>query len=354
VIEFVVLAAGLNLSPPELNVSPSKFRVRLPEFNVRAGEFPVSPSELSVSPALFAMPTVKFDVQPAVFDVSGEKNLHLNLVKIQSFTKSEKNNLKDSQFYSVSIVEGHHIPRPLTFLGETSRNNNHEWKGFDMDKRETRRYDAFQRAKTFGQDNAADFAPGSKAAANFTTLNTVISGLDTAKAGQKPGKNTSKEVLLDAVRLDIQNITRTASAIAQDQPGFADAFRPPANGNEGVLLTTADKFLQQFAAQPALVPQFVAHEMAANFVTTLQTDRAAITAAQASQETVREGGVGSTATIGQLIAQGMKALTTLDAIMHNKYASQPDKMAAWLTAAHIERAAQHDAPAPAATPAPKA
>jgi hypothetical protein len=33
----------------------------------------------------------------------------------------------------------------------------------------------------------------------------------------------------------------------------------------------------------------------------------------------------------------MKAVTTLDAIMHNKYASPPAKMAAWLTAVHIER-----------------
>jgi hypothetical protein len=233
-----------------------------------------------------------------------------------------------------------------------------------MDKRETRRYDAFQRVKTFGTDNTSDFAPGSLAVTSFATIGTVLTGLDAAKAGQKPGRNTSKEVLLDAVRLDIQNITRTASAIAQVQPGFADSFRPPANGNEGSLLTTADKFLQQLTPQPgdspatltaktALVAQFVAHEMNANFVTTLQTDRTAITTAQAQQETTREGGVGNTATIGSLIAQGMKALTTLDAIMHNKYASQPDKMAAWLTAAHIERAPQSEkTPVPAPT-APK-
>ncbi|HEY5346203.1 MAG TPA: hypothetical protein VIK62_07650 [Verrucomicrobiae bacterium] len=223
-----------------------------------------------------------------------------------------------------------------------------------MDKPETHRYDTFQRVKTFGTDSTADFAPGGTAATNFTIITSVITGLDTAKAGQKPGKNTSKEVLVDGLRLDIQNITRTASAIALEQPGFADNFRPPVNGNEGTLLTTADKFLQQFAAQPALVAQFVAHELPANFVTTLQNDRDAITTAHTQQETVREGGVGNTATIGQLIAQGMKALTTLDAIMHNKYAGQPAKMAAWLTAAHIERPAKHaapPAPAPAATPA---
>jgi hypothetical protein len=222
-----------------------------------------------------------------------------------------------------------------------------------MDNRETRRYDAFQRIKTFGTDNAADFAPTSTATANFAAITTVVAGLDSAKAGQKPGKNTSKEVLVDDMRLDIQNITRTASAIALEQPGFADSFRPPVNDNEGALLTTTDKFLQQFAAQPALVAKFVAHEMNAGFVTHLQADRAAITTAQKQQETTREGGVGSTATVGSLIAQGMKALTTLDAIMHNKYGSNPDKMAAWLTAAHIERDAKRAKQTPApATPKP--
>jgi hypothetical protein len=213
------------------------------------------------------------------------------------------------------------------------------------------RYDAFQRVKIFGDENGADFAAGSTALANFAIIGQVISGLDNAKAGQKPGRNTSKETLVDAIRLDIQNITRTAAAIAQTEPGFADSFRPPANGNEGTLLTTADKFLQQLAVLPAdspatqtakaaLVAKFVAHEMDSNFVTNLQTDRKAVTDSQAKQESSRETGVGNTATIGSLIAQGMKALTTLDAIMHNKYGSNPDKLAAWFTASHIEREAK--------------
>ena len=219
-----------------------------------------------------------------------------------------------------------------------------------MDNRETRRYDAFVRVETFGQDNVADFAAGSTAQANFTIVSQTIAGLDAAKAGQKPGRNTSKETLLDAIRLDIQNITRTAAAIAQDQPGFADNFRPPANNNEGTLLTTADRFLRQFATQPALIAKFVTHEMSPNFVTALQNDRAAVSTAQSQQEKNRETGVGNTATIGQLIQQGMKALTTLDAIMHNKYASQPDKLAEWFTASHIERDPQRGKSQPQPTP----
>jgi hypothetical protein len=118
----------------------------------------------------------------------------------------------------------------------------------------------FVRVQTFGTDNSADFAPASTAATNLATVTTVVNGLNTAKAGQKPGRDTSKEVLLDAIRLDLQNITRTAAAIDQTTPGFADSFRPPAQFNPNALLTTADKFIQQLTAQPALVAQFVAHE----------------------------------------------------------------------------------------------
>ncbi len=216
-----------------------------------------------------------------------------------------------------------------------------------MNNRESRRYEMFVRVQTFGTDNSADFAVGSTAATNFASLTTVISSLNTAKAGQKPGRDTSSEVLLDAIRLDIQNITRTAAAIDQTSPGFADSFRPPTQFNPSSLLTTADKFIQTLTAQPALVTKFTAHEMPANFVSALQSDRAAYSADTTQRETKRESGVGNTATIGSLIAQGMQAVTTLDAIMHNKYASQSDKMAAWISASHIERDAQRgQKPAP--------
>jgi hypothetical protein len=146
------------------------------------------------------------------------------------------------------------------------------------------------------------------------------------------------------------------------EPGFADSFRPPAQFNPSTLLTLADKFISQLAVQPGdsdavtaakavLVNKFVAHEMAANFVTALQNDRAAYDTDLAQRETKRETGVGNTATIGMNMAKGMQIVTKLDAIMHNKYASQPAKMAAWLTASHIERDPHRGQPvAPTPTP----
>ena len=96
----------------------------------------------------------------------------------------------------------------------------------------------------------------------------------------------------------------------------------------------------------------MAHEMPAGFVTSLQTDRQAITDAEADMESDSEDRIGNTAVISPLIQQGIKAVNTLDAIMHNKYGTQPDKLAAWQSASHVERDPQRAKTPPAPAPAP--
>lgn len=221
-----------------------------------------------------------------------------------------------------------------------------------MNDRETRRYDMFGRAVTFGKDNAADFPAATEGAKRFANLAQVIAGLDAAKAGQKPGGATAKSVLLDALRLDIQNIARTARAIAQDDAGFGDRYRLPGNPSDAALLTTADAFLVE-VKKAGVAAKFIAHELDANFVQNLTDDRKAIDDAQDNVESDREGGVASTAAVGRLIGDGMKEVNYLDAIMHNKYARDPDKLRAWQSASHIERAPQREKkPTPPPTPPP--
>ncbi len=222
-----------------------------------------------------------------------------------------------------------------------------------MNDRETRRYDMFGRVKTFGTGNATDFAAGGEALKRFANVAKVITDLDAAKAAQQSGGVTAKEVLLDALRLDLQNISRTARAIAQDTAGFADTFRPPDSPSQTALLTTADTFLAQFqfaaddtaaqkTAKTALIAKFVAHELPADFVTDLADDRKAIDAAEDAVESDDSEGVESTAAVGRLIKAGMKEVNYLDAIMRNKYTRNPDKLRAWDSASHIERAPQRE------------
>lgn len=197
------------------------------------------------------------------------------------------------------------------------------------------------RVQTFGKDNTADFAAGSKAAGYFATLAQVITDLDTAKAGQDGGTATAKSVLLDALRLDLQNIARTARAIDADEPGFADKYRTPDSPSQTALITAADPVVLALA-QPGIPAKFIAYEMPADFVQDLQDDLAAIRSADDDMESDDQGGVASTAAVGRLIRAGMAEATQLDAIMHNKYARNPDKLRAWASASHIERAPKRE------------
>lgn len=234
-----------------------------------------------------------------------------------------------------------------------------------MNNRANRYSDMFGRVQTFGQNNAADFTAGSEGAKRFANLNPIITNLAKARAAQQGGGVAGKIARLEELRFDVQNITRTARAINQDEPGLTDQFPPPVSDSEGDLLAAADNILARLVAGPddddatkaakaARVAQFVAHELPADFATYLQTDRTNVDKAQSDVETDDEEGVASTSAIERLIKAGMKEINYLDAIMHNKYSRSPDKLRAWQSARHIERAAHREntpAPAPAPTPA---
>ena len=89
--------------------------------------------------------------------------------------------------------------------------------------------------------------------------------------------------------------------------------------------------------------------MPAHFEQDLKDDLAAIRDADGAMNSDDQEGVSSTAAVGRLIKAGMAEVTQLDAIMRNKYARNPDKLTAWDSASHIERAPQR-----AKKPAPPA
>ena len=239
-----------------------------------------------------------------------------------------------------------------------------------MNDREQCRADRVDRVLVFGDDNAPDFAAAGRAAEGFTRLRAIQRALNQAKVGQQvPTGRTALEVLFDAMRLDLQNIARTARSIGRELPGYVDVFRLPETPTDGALLTTADVFIDHLAVKPeddaaaqtrktSMVAEFVAHELPADFVTHLQADAKAIRDEQIEREKTREDGVGSTAIIGPLLREANQIVTMLDAIMHNKYTRVPDKLRKWKSASHVERAPQREkkpeAPTPPAPPPPTA
>ncbi len=212
-----------------------------------------------------------------------------------------------------------------------------------MNDRENRRYEMFSRVEAFGKANGADFAPTSDALKHFSNVGGVITELTDEKATQAAGASvTAKSVLLDALRLDQRAIARTALAYDQDQPGFADLFPSPNSSSDRDLLTTVDLYLSRLqpngTTDAALAAKFITKELPADFVQHLADDRAALSDEGDSIESDSQDGVASTSAIGRLIKEGMKEVNYLDAIMNNKYARNADKLRAWNSASHIERA----------------
>ena len=220
-----------------------------------------------------------------------------------------------------------------------------------MDDRNIRRFERATRVQTFGRDNAADFAPGSRAATLFLDLDPIVLELTVARVGQLRGP-VGKPALIDNLSLDFKDIARTARAIKLDDPTFPDDdFRHPATSVEIPVTTHADSLLSllenqaadtpaQLTAKAALRTKFIAYEIAADFVTDLRDDRDALDDCNSGKHSDNLEGVESTSAIETLLGQAQAIITRLDAAIQNKYSRDPDKLAAWKSASRTERPAK--------------
>ena len=145
-----------------------------------------------------------------------------------------------------------------------------------MNDHALRRSDRATRVQSFGVANAADFAPGSKAALLFPALDSILEKLLGVRVGQLRTP-VGKPALLDALFADFKDIARTSRAIAIEEPGFSSAaFRFPADYTEATATTHADSLLTLLEDDAVLSAKFIAFEMPADFVADLRTDRDAL------------------------------------------------------------------------------
>ena len=155
----------------------------------------------------------------------------------------------------------------------------------------------------------------------------------------------------------LQNIARTARRIEQKENGFAAPYRIPDSTSESAVTTHTDALLLRLEEQPAdsaavktaktaLRARFIEYELPNDFVAHLRADRKAIADANRLNQGKTQGGVENTELIGQLLDIMNDGIGELDAIMHNKYTRQPEKLRAWRSASHVERAPQREKKTP--------
>jgi hypothetical protein len=223
--------------------------------------------------------------------------------------------------------------------------------------------DSFNRSLVFAKANSADIPATSKGPGYVTTLDGIYTQLVAAGATQKPISVTAQNALILGLdqKLDIMAII--AKAYAATTPGFDDAFPRCAHLNPGEVLRTANAYLAKLApaagddaattaAKTARVQVFVDHAMPATLVADLQGQLKQIGDVSGTHEESREEGVLSTEEINQLVNQGRVQRDLLGAIFQTVYAANPQKLAAWSSASHVEHTPHHaTAPTPTPTPA---
>ena len=216
-----------------------------------------------------------------------------------------------------------------------------------MNDRDQRRHERLSRVQAFGRENAADFAPDSKAKTHFANLDVHLAALERTHANQLPTR-ASKATLLDALDLDFKNLARTARSISLTETGFAIPYRIPDDPSEETTTAHADSLLAILEDQPTdddetkkskakLRAIFTSYELPANFVQHLRADRDAIRAANEPRHHQNEENLETAETINEILTLAATDVQELDTIMHNKYARDAAKLAYWSRASHVER-----------------
>jgi hypothetical protein len=207
-----------------------------------------------------------------------------------------------------------------------------------MNDLERRRYNMLVRVRDFGAENITDFPSDTIGNTNFGIVNTVVDELETQSATQTSGitkqHTSSKASIRSELRQNLRAINITAQSMSVDNPSLIEIFRMPRIDNDQQLLAKARSFVTE---ANLLKNQFVAFGMSDNFINDLEADITSFEQVMTEQGTSIDTRVGATAAIDDAIDRGLKAVKRLNAVVRNKYANNPAKFAAWISASHVER-----------------
>ena len=123
--------------------------------------------------------------------------------------------------------------------------------------------------------------------------------------------------------------------------GIADKFRMPYNKSDQNMLATAKVWYTNSNTYSAAL---IAYGLPADFRTLLNDAAANFEGTLAAPVTAVDQRTAARAQMAAAIRIAMIALRICDRVMRNNYATNPGKLAAWLSASHVEREAKKKAP----------
>lgn len=214
---------------------------------------------------------------------------------------------------------------------------------------EIRVSEAIVRVRDFGLQNTSDFPAASLGGQKFAALNALVTEIDQLGAEQSEGQGAArtstgaKRVARNAVRAAMRAISDTAVAMESAHPGITNTFRMPKNNGDEALINAARAFVS--SATP-LKNEFIQHEMPATFIEDLTSTIADFESAAGSKNLNTGKRVSATAALKDALERGMQLKRELDPIVRNKYRANAAKLAAWVSASHVQRAPKRAATSP--------
>ncbi len=194
------------------------------------------------------------------------------------------------------------------------------------------------RVDTFGADNAADFT--GLATTLFVDLAALVNDAESKAAAQQSGLGEAaqqfevKDTCRENLRDEMSAISRTSKSMEYAFDGISNKFFFRRNLADADLLAKARAWVNELAPYKT---DFINYGMPGTFIADLTAAADAFEASFSSTASARAEHVAATADISAKIRQGMIIVRTLDGIVKNIYANNPGKLAAWVSASHVEK-----------------
>ena len=153
-------------------------------------------------------------------------------------------------------------------------------------------------------------------------------------------KGTAREIL----RSDVAMIADMAEGMEPDFDGITDLFRFRRNLPDADMLALARTFHLSSAAYEA---DFINFGMPSGFRDDLNTHADAFETETGDASTAKADRVGAGQALAASVATAMQLKRTMDPIVKTKYAGNPGKLAAWVSASTVEKTPK---PPPSPTP----
>lgn len=212
-----------------------------------------------------------------------------------------------------------------------------------MNNEELRERDAYMRSIVCVETELTDLPRDSEGFKAYTELKAAVADINERSAAQADGDNTKtsgtaqKNVTRREAKRLYKGIADTAKTIARKNPGYDEFFRSASNKTDEQLFAQFRAASDKAAEKQA---DFLRLGKRENFLVKFNHAVEAFSAALTTQSAGGSKRGAAVAGIDEAFDRAEDAFESLDRFIRNYYEDEPQKIAAWNIASHVERASK--------------